>query len=149
MLCVHYIIYFGTKLLLKKVYSSVKCNVLYTFVSFVWFWCQLAPLFLFNFCNKNIYFHFMHLGICLNVCLYTTCMQCIQRSEESTQSSWITDSCEPPSRCWEQKCGPLQEKPVLLTAELSLQLFSAYLNKNDVLNMFSGKHIKIFLGIHT
>jgi hypothetical protein len=33
----------------------------------------------------------------------------------------ITDGCEPPRGCWELNLGPLEEQPVLLTAEPSLQ----------------------------
>ena len=29
----------------------------------------------------------------------------------------VTDDCEPPYGCWEWNLGPLQEQPVLLTAE--------------------------------
>jgi hypothetical protein len=33
----------------------------------------------------------------------------------------IMHGCEPPSGCWELNSGPLEEHPVLLTAEPSLQ----------------------------
>jgi len=33
----------------------------------------------------------------------------------------ITDGCEPPCGCWELNSGPLEEQPVLLTTEPSLQ----------------------------
>ena len=33
----------------------------------------------------------------------------------------IPDGCEPPCGCWELNSGPLEEQPVLLTAEPSLQ----------------------------
>ena len=33
----------------------------------------------------------------------------------------ITDCCEPPCGCWELNSEPLEEPPVLLTAEPSLQ----------------------------
>ena len=32
-----------------------------------------------------------------------------------------TDGCEPPCVCWELNSGPLEEKPVFLTIEPSLQ----------------------------
>jgi hypothetical protein len=38
-------------------------------------------------------------------------------------SDLITDGCEPPCSCWELNSGPLEEQPVLLTVELSLQPF--------------------------
>ena len=33
----------------------------------------------------------------------------------------VTDSCELPYGCWELNSGPLEEQPVLLTTEPSLQ----------------------------
>jgi hypothetical protein len=36
-------------------------------------------------------------------------------------SDLIVDGCEPPYGCWELNSGPLEELPVLLTAEPSLQ----------------------------
>ena len=33
----------------------------------------------------------------------------------------VTDSCEPPCGCWELNLGPLEEQPVLIDAEQSLQ----------------------------
>jgi hypothetical protein len=35
-------------------------------------------------------------------------------------SAPITDGCEPQCGCWELNSGPLEEQPVLLTAEPSL-----------------------------
>ena len=35
--------------------------------------------------------------------------------------TWITDGCESPCGCWDLNPGPLEEQPVLLTAEPSLQ----------------------------
>jgi hypothetical protein len=43
-----------------------------------------------------------------------TCM-----SEEA--QDFTTDGCEPPCGCWELNSGPLEEQPVLLTTEPSLQ----------------------------
>jgi hypothetical protein len=34
---------------------------------------------------------------------------------------FIADGCEPPCSCWKLNSGPLEEQPVLLTAEPSLQ----------------------------
>ena len=39
--------------------------------------------------------------------------------EEGIRS--ITDDCEPPCGCWELNSGPLEEQPVFLTTEPSLQ----------------------------
>jgi hypothetical protein len=33
----------------------------------------------------------------------------------------ITDGCKPPYGCWELNSGPLEQQPVLLTSEPSLQ----------------------------
>ena len=33
----------------------------------------------------------------------------------------ITDGCEPPCSCWELNSGPVEEQPMLLTSEPSLQ----------------------------
>ena len=43
--------------------------------------------------------------------------------EESvgTPVTGITHICEPPCACWESNLGPVEEQPVLLTAEPSLQ----------------------------
>ena len=38
-----------------------------------------------------------------------------------SQSDPITEGCKPPCGCWELNSGPLEEQPVLLTAEPSLQ----------------------------
>ena len=50
--------------------------------------------------HKNIYAHRKH-GWCIG-----------------SSGNIVTDSCEPPSRCWELNPGPLEEQPVKLpTAE--------------------------------
>jgi hypothetical protein len=47
-----------------------------------------------------------------------------QRPEEVTEcpGTKVTDGCELPGGCWQSNPGPLQEQPVLVTAEPSLQL---------------------------
>ena len=47
-----------------------------------------------------------------------------ERPEESVRfpGMGVTDSCELPCRCWELNPGPLEEQPMLLATELSLQL---------------------------
>jgi hypothetical protein len=42
-------------------------------------------------------------------------------SSEEGIRDLITDGCEPPRGCWELNSGPLEEQPVLLAAEPSLQ----------------------------
>lgn len=46
--------------------------------------------------------------------------------EDVRSGTRVTDSCDLPYRCWGLNPGPLEEQPVLLTAELSLQ--SLYLD---------------------
>jgi hypothetical protein len=48
---------------------------------------------------------------------------CIPACQKRTLDS-ITDSFEPPRGCWDLNSGPLEEQPVLLTAEPSVQLIS-------------------------
>jgi hypothetical protein len=49
---------------------------------------------------------------------YTSCLQ----THQKRASDPIADGCEPPCGCWELNSGPLEEQPVLLTTEPSLQL---------------------------
>jgi len=46
--------------------------------------------------------------------------RCLQ-THQKRASDPITDGCEPPCGCWDLNSGPLEEQPVLLTAEPSLQ----------------------------
>jgi hypothetical protein len=46
------------------------------------------------------------------------------------------DGCEPPCGCWELNSGPLEEKPVLLTAEPFLQPLQTKLLQNKTLIEF-------------
>lgn len=53
----------------------------------------------------------------------------------------VIDSCESPRGCWESNLCPMEEQPMLLTTESSLQpllrffepQFSSLLNKNNIL----------------
>ena len=52
------------------------------------------------------------------------CMQCRKRPEEGIilwKWSYTTHDYEPRCGCWELNLSPLEEKPVFLTTELSLQ----------------------------
>ena len=51
------------------------------------------------------------------------CVQCLGRSEGHTRfpETAVTDTCELPCGCWELSPGPLDQQPVLLTTEPSLQ----------------------------
>jgi hypothetical protein len=53
--------------------------------------------------------------------MYTVfCLQCLPTGQKRA-SDPIADGCEPPCGCWELNSGPLEEQPVLLTSEPSLQ----------------------------
>ncbi|KAM7329170.1 hypothetical protein ACRRTK_010783 [Alexandromys fortis] len=43
----------------------------------------------------------------------------------------IIDGCEPPCGCWELNSGPLEEQPVLLTSEPSLQPTRKHFDKRQ------------------
>lgn len=65
--------------------------------------------------------------MCMNVCLYV-CTLCIYlvplkaRKCVGTPRPRVTDVYELPCGCWEPNPGPLQDQPVLLTAEPSPDL---------------------------
>ena len=56
--------------------------------------------------------------------ILSTCMPARQKRTPNL----ITDGCEPPCGCWELDSGPLEEQPVLLTSEQSLQLPVCFLS---------------------
>ena len=56
----------------------------------------------------------------MHVCAPLTCLVRPEGGDRSPGTG-VTDSCEPPRGCWELNPGPLEEQPVLLTDELSLQ----------------------------
>jgi hypothetical protein len=80
--------------------------------------CDRVPqlLYLFYLCKGYIFlelpYYFRLLLFCMHVCLH-----------EGVRSpgAGATVSCELPCGCWELNLGPLQEEPVLLTAEPSFQ----------------------------
>lgn len=56
--------------------------------------------------------------------MFTACVpgvQGVQKGGMEFSGTGVTDDCEPPCGCWELYPGLLQEWPVLLTAEPSLQ----------------------------
>jgi hypothetical protein len=64
---------------------------------------------------KKIFLKIKHAWVfCLHVCLHTTCVPyCPQRPEDSgvrCPGNGVTDSCEPPCRCWELNLDPLKEQ---------------------------------------
>ncbi|GAB1299023.1 Bifunctional epoxide hydrolase 2 [Apodemus speciosus] len=48
-------------------------------------------------------------------------MELLCKTHQKRASDLITGGCEPPCGCWELDSGPLEEQPVLLTTEPSLQ----------------------------
>ena len=64
----------------------------------------------FLFVSKLLFIYFMYVNILL----------CLQTHQKRV-SDPITDGWEPPCGCWELNSGPLEEQPMLLTAEPSLQ----------------------------
>jgi hypothetical protein len=61
------------------------------------------------------------LPACMSV--HHMCAWCLRKPEDSDPLEKVfTVSGEPSWRCWELNPGPLEEQPVLLTAEPSLQL---------------------------
>jgi hypothetical protein len=59
----------------------------------------------------DLFLFYVH-WFCLHVCLC---------AGVGSPTTGVADSCEPPYECWESIPGPLQEQPVLLTTEPSLQ----------------------------
>jgi len=61
---------------------------------------------------------------------------CIGMRVSESPGTGVTDSCELTCGCWELKPGPLEEQPVLLTSEPSLQPPHLLFLK-DLLNPYS------------
>jgi hypothetical protein len=53
--------------------------------------------------------------------LFIYCIYSILTAGQKGAPDSIIDGFEPPCRCWELNTEPLEEQPVLLTSELSLQ----------------------------
>jgi hypothetical protein len=53
--------------------------------------------------------------------LFYVCALSFSLETPEEGSDLITDGCEPSCSCWDLNSGPLEEKPVFLTAEPSLQ----------------------------
>ena len=70
------------------------------------------------------------------------CRSCINRRLESGVGSpdiEVTDGCEPLCVSWDSNLGPLQEQPVLLIAELSLQPYSSGFTQEKLKHVFTQK----------
>ena len=65
-------------------------------------------------------FFFLRFIYLLHTLFCFTCMPAGQKRAPDP----ITGGCEPPCGCWELNSGPLEEQPVLLTSEPSLQPWS-------------------------
>jgi len=87
-----------------------------------------TPWLHYSICMHECMYVCMH--VCMYVCygcfayLYLMCTWCPQRPEEGigVPRATVTDGYKPPCGCWESNLSPLEEQPVLLTFELSLQL---------------------------
>ena len=61
------------------------------------------------------------------MCIHDSMSTCLRAPMEASRERQIppgnglTDGCELPCGCWELNPGPLEDQPVLLTAEPSLQ----------------------------
>lgn len=58
--------------------------------------------------------------MCMYMCLHEVmCTVCVQKPRDVFRSSSteVADSREPPCACWELNPSPLQEQPMLFTAE--------------------------------
>jgi hypothetical protein len=70
--------------------------------------------------------------ICFYMWAHCHCLQ----THQKRASDPITDGCEPPCDCWDLNSGPLEEQPVLLTTEPSLQSTVTVFFKKYLLNFF-------------
>ena len=109
-----------------KIMYGVVLFKKYTFAC--WTHCQSVFIFtdMYHHAQFNeftFYFLFCVYGCFACMCLCTMCMQYPQRPEEDIRShgTEVKDNCQLPCGCWELNPGPLQEQPVLLTTEPSLQ----------------------------
>jgi hypothetical protein len=71
-------------------------------------------------------FHFYAHGCfaCMYVCVPCVCLVPVKVARRDVRSpgAGVSGSCEPSRGCWEPRCDPLQEQPMLLVTEPSLQL---------------------------
>jgi hypothetical protein len=74
-----------------------------------------------KFCHQKCLSSFkkkdLFICMCPDVCLHVHLFEGAR-----SPGTEVTDSCELPCGCWELNLGPLEEQPVLLTMEPSLQL---------------------------
>jgi hypothetical protein len=62
-------------------------------------------------------------------------MHCPKRPEEGVRSpgTGVTDGCEPPCGCWEFNSGRMEEQPVFLTVDPSLQFLQLFFDLLKIL----------------
>lgn len=80
-------------------------------------------------CDAQTYRHSEHPYVLnerhLKACFYFMCIAvlpaCISVKVPDILELELPTSCELPCGCWKVKPGPLEEQPVLLTSELSIQ----------------------------
>ena len=77
-------------------------------------------------------FYFIFVSCALVFCLHVYLCEGIR-----SPGTGIIDSYELPCGCWELKLGPLEEKPVLFTAEPSLQLPKMIFLNNNLSGKFA------------
>jgi hypothetical protein len=75
---------------------------------------------------------------------------CSLQTHQKRASDPIIDGCKPPCGCWELNSGPLEEQPVLLTAEPSLQpdykVFKVQTLR--IFNIYMHVHIYVYMYIY-
>ena len=84
---------------------------------------------------SNLTIDFMYICV-LSVCMSEQhlCPWCPWNPEEGVQlpRTGVTDGCELLCGCWETNPGPLQEQPLFLTAEPSLQASNVFKRQKTV-----------------
>jgi hypothetical protein len=82
-------------------------------------------------CRHSLFFLPFSLSLSHFLSLYLFYVHCgSPRTHQRRASDPITDVFEPPRGYWELNSGPLEEEPVLLTAEPSLQPYRQILGQN-------------------
>ena len=82
--------------------------------------------------NMDIFLWLICISCALLLCLHTCLCEGVR-----SPGTGVTDRCEVPCGCWELNPGSLQEQPVLLTAEPSLQPLYKHLNIGVLFFKFS------------
>jgi hypothetical protein len=75
--------------------------------------------------------------------MYVSALSACSPACQKRASDPITDGCEPPYDTWELNSGPLEEQPVFLTADPSLQPQTFFFLKNRLLGLYSQVRITV------